>query len=409
MFKAIARLLSLDRLARLAQTERQHEPVLRRVVIDKSVERMRQALASVSWDTKLTQWIHGLLMEHLPPTYMTIYLDILQTLKAKVPTLVDKMIFGRPGNINQDVLAPVLKMPWEPLVSQKNRKLPSQPIIVVIPSSPNMGKSPSPRLKKWHTLLATMAAVVPIQLQINGTHLQKQGYHVLTEQMMSVSCAKIQELRNESPSRPIIIVGFHAGAALALQVSMVENISAVVCMGFGYNTIGGVRGNPNDLILEVTAPSLFVIGQNSAKSSQEELESLREQMIAETSLVVVGSADDSLRVSKTKRQIEGVTQTMVDNMVMDEIAEFLTTSLINPPGTRQQNVTNTTNGQQRIGTLSTTNMNFNRKRKISQSSDSDNIIKIKQPRPSKIFLSIYFLFEILNFCFFFCSWTSTFK
>lgn len=116
-------------------------------------------------------------------------------------------------------------------------------------------------------------------------------------------------------------------------------------------------------------------------------------MIAETSLVVVGSADDSLRVSKTKRQIEGVTQTMVDNMVMDEIAEFLTTSLINPPGTRQQNISSTTNGQ-RSGTLVTTNMNFNRKRKISQSSDSDNIVKIKHPRPSKIFFPVIFVFSI---------------
>lgn len=50
--------------------------------------------------------------------------------------------------------------------------------------------------------------------------------------------------------------------------------------------------------------------------SQEEIESLREKMQAQTSLVVVGSADDALRVGKTKRQIEGVTQTMVDNMIM---------------------------------------------------------------------------------------------
>lgn len=50
--------------------------------------------------------------------------------------------------------------------------------------------------------------------------------------------------------------------------------------------------------------------------SQEEIESLREKMQAQTSLVVVGSADDALRVGKHKRQIEGVTQTMVDNMIM---------------------------------------------------------------------------------------------
>lgn len=46
------------------------------------------------------------------------------------------------------------------------------------------------------------------------------------------------------------------------------------------------------------------------------MESLREKMQSETSLVVVGSADDVLRVPKSKRQIEGVTQSMVDSMVM---------------------------------------------------------------------------------------------
>lgn len=55
---------------------------------------------------------------------------------------------------------------------------------------------------------------------------------------------------------------------------------------------------------------IFVFG------SQEEIESLREKMSAQTSLVVVGGADDSLRVSKLNRQMEGVTQAMIDNMVV---------------------------------------------------------------------------------------------
>lgn len=49
--------------------------------------------------------------------------------------------------------------------------------------------------------------------------------------------------------------------------------------------------------------------------SQEEIESLREKMSAHTSLVVVGSADDSLRIKKMSRQMEGITQQMVDNMI----------------------------------------------------------------------------------------------
>lgn len=49
--------------------------------------------------------------------------------------------------------------------------------------------------------------------------------------------------------------------------------------------------------------------------SQEEIESLRERMSAQTSLVVIGSTDDALRIDKFNRHLEGVTQSMVDNMI----------------------------------------------------------------------------------------------
>lgn len=56
--------------------------------------------------------------------------------------------------------------------------------------------------------------------------------------------------------------------------------------------------------------------------SQEEIESLRERMSAQTSLVVVGSADDALRINKFNRHLEGVTQSMVDNMIAVRIEIF---------------------------------------------------------------------------------------
>lgn len=43
---------------------------------------------------------------------------------------------------------------------------------------------------------------------------------------------------------------------------------------------------------------------------------MRDKMAAHTSLVVVGSADDSLRMRKMNRQTDSVTQPMIDNMVM---------------------------------------------------------------------------------------------
>ena len=39
--------------------------------------------------------------------------------------------------------------------------------------------------------------------------------------------------------------------------------------------------------------------------------------------MVVGGADDKLRMSRAKRKSEGVTQGMVDRCVLDEVAEFV--------------------------------------------------------------------------------------
>lgn len=61
----------------------------------------------------------------------------------------------------------------------------------------------------------------------------------------------------------------------------------------------------------------FFVSLSSIKfCSQEEIESLRERMSAQTLLVVVGSSDDALRVKRLNRSMEGVSQTMIDSMIL---------------------------------------------------------------------------------------------
>ncbi|XP_017148053.1 uncharacterized protein LOC108159352 isoform X2 [Drosophila miranda] len=333
LFEKVCSILDQDQLARLANEKRQHEVVHRRVSVDKSASRMRRALGSVAWDQHITQWLHTLLMQSLPPSYMASYLDMMQTLKTKLPTLMDKLLFSRPLSNNQELLAPVMKKRWEPTILPKNRQLSHNAIMVVLPNMP-ASSNVSERMHKWYRSLATICQVVQITMPNTNDRIANHNLDQVAEVIVCLTRVRINELRSENPDRGIILVGFNAGASLALQVALSESLACVVCLGFAYNTLRGPRGSPDDRILDIKTPILFVIGQNSARSSQEEMESLRERMQSESSLLVVGSADDVLRVPKSKRRFEGVTQSMVDAMVVDEIYEFVNRTLMDPPGPR---------------------------------------------------------------------------
>lgn len=58
------------------------------------------------------------------------------------------------------------------------------------------------------------------------------------------------------------------------------------------------------------------------------MEDLRERMRIETGLIVVGSADNNLIVSKKKRREEGITQSIVDRcIIVCFISVFLSAAL----------------------------------------------------------------------------------
>jgi regulatory NSL complex subunit 3 len=116
------KVLHADRLARLANHDVENEPLLRRITVDKSAKRVRQVLSGALWDTKLTQWLHLALVDNLPTEYLASYLDIMQTLKGKIPTLADKMMSGKVyhemyENVPADGIRILLNSKWDPASS----------------------------------------------------------------------------------------------------------------------------------------------------------------------------------------------------------------------------------------------------------------------------------------------------
>lgn len=311
VFNQVMRLLHADRLARLAYSDTANEPVLRRLAVDRTARRLRRIMAS--WDLKLLQWLHQMLMEKASVSYVAAYLDALQALRAHLPQLIDKLVGHTSGSV-------LLRRPWDPvapfLSQHKPKRLPCAPLLVVCPSGPRPQAAGLPKF--WTSQLSVLGKLVTVE----PTTAPNASLNQVLEAMVAAARAKVLELKSSFSSRPVVLIGWMIGGLVACQVSLLESVAAVVCFGFPLVGFGGSR-DVDDPLLDSHTPTLFVVGQNALSCSMDELENFREHMKAPSGLVVVGGADDALHMCALKKRLEGVTQSMVDRCILDEVGAFL--------------------------------------------------------------------------------------
>lgn len=87
------------------------------------------------------------------------------------------MMFGpnsstKVGLTSNENLFPLLKRSWDPvaqtLTQHKSKKLPGNPIIIIVPSSPNFRTSQSKRLHNWVTSFSHLGTVVVVHTSLGN-------------------------------------------------------------------------------------------------------------------------------------------------------------------------------------------------------------------------------------------------
>ena len=295
LFSKMLRVLGQDRLARLAQAGHLQEPVLRRISVDRSCRRARAALASppCTWDRGLVQWLHQTLTAHLPRPLLSAWLDILQTLRSKVPQLLDRLLAAPVGRhldprsrtVAQEGLAMLLRRPWDPaaatIARRRLARLPSNPVLVVAPPGPADNTPMSRRLRQWNNQLGCLGKVIVINMPTpRGEVAAKTLVNYYLHQMVSATLNKVREIRSASPERPLVLLGWGVGAAIAAHVAGIEKLGGLVCLGFPVTTLTGPRGGAGDTLLELKTPVLFVVGEKAAQTDSDDVEDIREVSFA---------------------------------------------------------------------------------------------------------------------------------
>lgn len=132
-------------MAKLATENFENEAIQKKINVEGSAKKLRIILSSVAWDVKITQWLHLTLIEHLNRDYLLCYINILQVLQSRVPSLVDRILNTPLTNsklmaLNNQILNYVVGKPWEPALNPNKpsiTKTPVTPFIVMVPSGTN--------------------------------------------------------------------------------------------------------------------------------------------------------------------------------------------------------------------------------------------------------------------------------
>ncbi|OQV26123.1 KAT8 regulatory NSL complex subunit 3 [Hypsibius exemplaris] len=335
LFDAAVKILQTERHVRLASMV--DEPIIRRLSLDKAAARFRRLMAGVEWNGRLVYWLHATLSEGLNYQMLAIYIEILQTLKPKIPELVNSLMnylvppATAPGG-NADGLLSLMDTPWDPIGKSIYRfdkasiKLPKNPIIVVAPhpyaqGQENLAHSRVDCIVKFLTRLGTV-------VQVDGGSSDELTPSDLYKSMLVTTRDTLVEFRKIHPDRPLVLIGLGIGSMVACQASLLEPCAAIVCFGFPLKTPRGIHGDYGDPLLKLDAAVQFILGMDAGNCPHAEFHDFWEKLNCDTEVVWSAGCDDYLRMGSSAKMSLKMTQSMVDRCFLETMIQFLQQALL---------------------------------------------------------------------------------
>ncbi|KAF7636072.1 Bms1-type G domain-containing protein [Meloidogyne graminicola] len=302
----------------------------------KNANRLRESLKLYSKSSQQTIILaHSWFLKNLPVYFLASYLNLLRFLKAAGSNLSDHIVRQSDENCiiiaNNYIKDFISQKLYEPPMHPNYKPIEYGPIsnVSLILVYPQITVKTSKHFIRAHEILfrqllpTIVCCVEKVELHFDV------NWPTITVEEIGWMCIrlirkKVREIVKRRPNDHIFLAGWGTTCWLNHKViSKVSGVSGILDFAFPTESACGSRGSVDDEICLTYPATLFVVGEEAGNVSMEAIKQLRKNMIADTGLIVIGSANHNLLVSEARLAVERVTQFAVQRTIAEYTIQFL--------------------------------------------------------------------------------------